>query len=189
MGACRRRPDLGAQGEGGGREEGEKREEVGEVRLLYLSRAGAEQRGGATGASGGEQRRLRRRCCKAEEGACRGCAGSWRAGVRAVPIYRRGMAVARGGHRWPGLAAINGAPASWRAGGGAEKTAELTTRSAAAGLACLGEQGWARRRTGVAACGGWRQCAKVAVHRAGGDCGARRQRRQWASGAGRRDFA
>jgi len=99
--AHRRRPDSGAQGEGGGREEGEKREEVGEVRLLYLSRAGAEQRGGATGASGGEQRRLRRRCCKAEEGARGGCAGSWRAGVRGVPIYRRGMAVARGGRRWP----------------------------------------------------------------------------------------
>ena len=52
---------------------------------------------------------------------------SW---ARGVPTYRRGMAVARGGRRWPGLAAINGAPASRRAGGGAEKTAELTMRSA-----------------------------------------------------------
>ena len=84
------------------------------ARLRYLTRAEAEQRRGSTGASSGEQRRLRRRCCKAEEGACGGCAGSWRAGVRGVPIYRRGMAVARGGRRWLGSAAIIGAPASRR---------------------------------------------------------------------------
>ena len=80
--------------------------------MLYLSRAGAEQRGGATRAGDGERRWLRRRCCKAEEGA-RGagqvCGG---AEVRGVPIYRRGMAVARGGRRWPGSAAINGVGAA-----------------------------------------------------------------------------
>ena len=38
------------------------------ARLRYLTRAEAEQRRGSTGASGGEQRRLRRRCCKVEEG-------------------------------------------------------------------------------------------------------------------------
>ena len=36
--------------------------------MRYLTRAEAEQRRGSTGASGGEQRRLRRRCCKVEEG-------------------------------------------------------------------------------------------------------------------------
>ena len=48
--AHRRRPDSGALGDGGGREEKGKREGTEKVRFPLLPRAGVERRGGATGA-------------------------------------------------------------------------------------------------------------------------------------------
>ena len=112
-GAARRRRRLsGGPGLGGVHGEGEKGEWASGNPFPTLIWAGAQLGGRSTAAGGDGQRWLRRRRCKAEEGA-RGagqvCGG---AEVRGVPIYRRGMAVARGGRRWPGSAAINGAPAS-----------------------------------------------------------------------------
>ena len=80
--ARRRRPDSGAQGEGGGQEERGKREEDVGVQFPYLARAGVEQGGGAMRAGGGVA-----------------CAGGW---PRGAPIYRRGEAVeGEGTGRWP----------------------------------------------------------------------------------------
>ena len=60
--------DSAALGLDGGPRQRGKEVGVRKARLRYLTRAEAEQRRGSTGASGGEQRRLRRRCCKVEEG-------------------------------------------------------------------------------------------------------------------------
>ena len=51
--ARRRRPDSGALGDGGGREEKGKREGTERVRFSLLPRAGVEHRAGAAGAGGG----------------------------------------------------------------------------------------------------------------------------------------
>ena len=100
-----------ALGLGGGHGEGEMGEKTSGNPFPTLIWAGAQRGGRSTAACGNGQRWLRRWCCKAEEGA----RGAWQvcggAEVRGVPIYRRGMAVARGGRRWPGSAAINGAQA------------------------------------------------------------------------------
>ena len=60
--ARRRRPDSGALGDGGGREEKGKREGTERVRFPLLPRAGVERRGGATGAGGGGSGGAWRRC-------------------------------------------------------------------------------------------------------------------------------
>jgi len=56
--AHRRRPDSGALGDGGGREEKGKREGTERVRLPFLPRAGVERGGRSTRAGGGGARRL-----------------------------------------------------------------------------------------------------------------------------------
>jgi len=110
--ARRRRPDSGAQGEGGGREERGKREEEVGIRFPYLARAGVEQGGGATRAGGGGHGGSRWRRCGQWEGAGGGGRSRGSESDAEVPFYRQGEVVARW---WRGGAGGGGRRAARRA--------------------------------------------------------------------------